>query len=148
MSTSFRKLPFSVEMSPVWIKHIYSVSCVLTWRPQIRNGILAISKRSFKVDLHKNKRKEEAMILINKLLITLVAYIYSATSRDRHRVFDIKADCKNVLISQVDFLPEMSHKKGSSVTLPLSLSAPLSYGLVPHLSKKNLVNYLCLSTQL
>ena len=25
--TNFRKLPFSVEMSPVWLKHIYSVLC-------------------------------------------------------------------------------------------------------------------------
>ena len=30
--TSFRVLPFSVEMSPVWLKHIYSVVCALTWR--------------------------------------------------------------------------------------------------------------------
>ena len=28
-----RELPFSVEMSPVWLKHIHSVLCVLTWRP-------------------------------------------------------------------------------------------------------------------
>ena len=31
--TSFRELPFGVEMSPVWLKHIYSVLCALTWRP-------------------------------------------------------------------------------------------------------------------
>ena len=33
LSTSFRELPPSVEMSPVWLKHIYSVLCALTWRP-------------------------------------------------------------------------------------------------------------------
>ena len=33
LSSSFRELPFSVEMSPVWLKHIYSVLCALTWRP-------------------------------------------------------------------------------------------------------------------
>ena len=32
-STSFRELLFSVEMSPVGLKHIYSVLCALTWRP-------------------------------------------------------------------------------------------------------------------
>ena len=31
--TSFREVPSSVEMSPVWLKHIYSVLCALTWRP-------------------------------------------------------------------------------------------------------------------
>ena len=29
--TSFRELPFSVEMLPVWLKHIYSVLCALIW---------------------------------------------------------------------------------------------------------------------
>ena len=33
LSTSFRELPFRVEMSPVWLKHIYSVLCALAWRP-------------------------------------------------------------------------------------------------------------------
>ena len=33
MSTSFRELPPSVEMSPVLFKHMYSVLCALTWRP-------------------------------------------------------------------------------------------------------------------
>ena len=32
-STSFRELLFSVEMSPVWLKHIYSILCALTWKP-------------------------------------------------------------------------------------------------------------------
>ena len=31
--TSFRELPFSVEMSPVWLKRLNSVLCALTWRP-------------------------------------------------------------------------------------------------------------------
>ena len=30
LSTSFRDLSFSVEMSPVWLKHIYSGWCALT----------------------------------------------------------------------------------------------------------------------
>ena len=30
LSTSFRELPLSVEMSPLWLKHIYSVLCELT----------------------------------------------------------------------------------------------------------------------
>ena len=30
--TSFRELSFSVETSPVWLKHIYSVLSALTWR--------------------------------------------------------------------------------------------------------------------
>ena len=33
LSTSFREVPSSVEMSPIWLKHIYSVLCALTWRP-------------------------------------------------------------------------------------------------------------------
>ena len=33
LSIRFRELPFSMEMSPVWLKYIYSVLCVLTWRP-------------------------------------------------------------------------------------------------------------------
>ena len=33
LSTSFRELQFNVEMLPVWLKHIYSVFCVLTWKP-------------------------------------------------------------------------------------------------------------------
>ena len=33
LSSSFRELPSSVEMSPVWLKHMYSVLCALTWRP-------------------------------------------------------------------------------------------------------------------
>ena len=33
LSTSFREVPSSVEMSPVWLQHIYSVLCALTWRP-------------------------------------------------------------------------------------------------------------------
>ena len=33
LSTSFRELPPSVEMSPVWLKRMYSVLCALTWRP-------------------------------------------------------------------------------------------------------------------
>ena len=33
LSTNFRELPPAVEMSPVWLKHMYSVSCALTWRP-------------------------------------------------------------------------------------------------------------------
>ena len=35
LSTSFREVPSSVEMSPVWLKHIYSVLCALTWRPML-----------------------------------------------------------------------------------------------------------------
>ena len=33
LSTSFRELPLSVKMSPVWLKHLYSVLYALTWRP-------------------------------------------------------------------------------------------------------------------
>ena len=33
LSTSFREVPSSVEMSPARLKHIYSVLCALTWRP-------------------------------------------------------------------------------------------------------------------
>ena len=33
LCTSFREFPSSVEMSPVWLKHIYSVLGALTWRP-------------------------------------------------------------------------------------------------------------------
>ena len=35
LSTSFREVPLSREMSPVWVKHIYSVLCALTWRPML-----------------------------------------------------------------------------------------------------------------
>ena len=31
LSTSFRELPFCV-MLPLWLKHMYSILCVLTWR--------------------------------------------------------------------------------------------------------------------
>ena len=31
--TSSRELQPSVEMSPVWLKHMYSVLCALTWKP-------------------------------------------------------------------------------------------------------------------
>ena len=33
LSTSFRGIPPSVEMSPIWLKHMYSVLCALAWRP-------------------------------------------------------------------------------------------------------------------
>ena len=33
LSTSFREVPSSVEMSPSWLKHINSVLCALTWSP-------------------------------------------------------------------------------------------------------------------
>ena len=33
LSTSFRELPPCVEMSPIWLKRMYSVLCTLTWRP-------------------------------------------------------------------------------------------------------------------
>ena len=33
LSTIFRELPFSAEMSPLWLKHMYSVLFALTWRP-------------------------------------------------------------------------------------------------------------------
>ena len=33
LSTSFREVLSSVEMSPVWLKHVYSVLWILTWRP-------------------------------------------------------------------------------------------------------------------
>ena len=33
LSTSFKEPPFSVELSLVWLIHIYSVLCPLTWRP-------------------------------------------------------------------------------------------------------------------
>ena len=33
LSTSFREVSSSVEMSPVRLKHMYSVLCALTWRP-------------------------------------------------------------------------------------------------------------------
>ena len=32
LSISFRGPPFSVEMSPFWLKHMYSVVSALTWR--------------------------------------------------------------------------------------------------------------------
>ena len=32
LSTSFRKPPFTVSMSPFWLKHMYSVLSELTWR--------------------------------------------------------------------------------------------------------------------
>ena len=32
LSTSFKGLPFSMEMLPLWLKHMYSVLSVLTWR--------------------------------------------------------------------------------------------------------------------
>ena len=33
LSTSFRELPFSVKMSPLWLKHMNSALPALTWRP-------------------------------------------------------------------------------------------------------------------
>ena len=33
LSSSFRGPPFSVEMSPLWLKHMYSVLSTLTWWP-------------------------------------------------------------------------------------------------------------------
>ena len=33
LSTCFREAPSSVVISPVWLQHIYSVLCGLTWRP-------------------------------------------------------------------------------------------------------------------
>ena len=33
LSTSFREVPSNVEMSPAWLKHIYSVLSALTWKP-------------------------------------------------------------------------------------------------------------------
>ena len=35
MPTSFRELPFSVAMSLLRLKHIYSVLCALTWMPML-----------------------------------------------------------------------------------------------------------------
>ena len=33
LSTSFRELPFSVEMLALWLKYMYSILCALTCRP-------------------------------------------------------------------------------------------------------------------
>ena len=33
LSTSFKELPFSVEMLPLWLKHMCSVLWALTWKP-------------------------------------------------------------------------------------------------------------------
>ena len=33
VSTSFWELPLNVEMSPVWLKHIYPFLCLLTYKP-------------------------------------------------------------------------------------------------------------------
>ena len=33
LSTSFRELSFSVPMSPLWAKHMYSILSTFTWRP-------------------------------------------------------------------------------------------------------------------
>ena len=33
LSTSFRELPFNVEMLPLWLKHMYSILSALIWRP-------------------------------------------------------------------------------------------------------------------
>ena len=33
LSTSFKDLPFRVEMLPLWLKHMNSVLSTLTWRP-------------------------------------------------------------------------------------------------------------------
>ena len=56
LSTSFTELSFSVEMSPLWLKHMCSVLSALTWRPMAaathsrlcskvlaRDGVFAIS---------------------------------------------------------------------------------------------------------
>ncbi len=34
LSTSFKVVLSRVEMSPAWLKHIYSVLCALTWSPK------------------------------------------------------------------------------------------------------------------
>ena len=39
LSTSFRELPFSVEMSPIWLKHIYSVFCASTCLQRLRTKV-------------------------------------------------------------------------------------------------------------
>ena len=52
-STSFREIPSSVEMSPVWLKHMYWVLCVLTWRPM---PAVARSKLCSRVGWVKMKR--------------------------------------------------------------------------------------------
>ena len=33
LSTSFNGLRFTVDLSPPWLKHMYSVLSALTWRP-------------------------------------------------------------------------------------------------------------------
>ena len=33
LSTNFRELPFRVEMSPSWLKHVYSLLSAFAWRP-------------------------------------------------------------------------------------------------------------------
>ena len=33
--TSFWEPPFSVEISPLWLKHIYSILSAFTWRPML-----------------------------------------------------------------------------------------------------------------
>ena len=35
LSTSFRELPFSEEILPLWLKHMYSLLSALTWRPML-----------------------------------------------------------------------------------------------------------------
>ena len=35
LSTSFKELLFSVEMSPLWLMHMYFIQSALTWRPRL-----------------------------------------------------------------------------------------------------------------
>ena len=45
LSTSFRDLPFSVKMLPLWLKHMNSVLSALTWKPVTPAAYLRLCSR-------------------------------------------------------------------------------------------------------
>ena len=58
LSTSFRELPFSVEMSPLWLKHIYSIpaathsrlcTMVLAWVVVFARSAMSLENTKVKV---------------------------------------------------------------------------------------------------
>ena len=83
LSTSFREVPSSVEMSPAWLKHIYSVLCALTWRPMpaaARSNLCStVSVSSTEKDI--DTRLTKAWTAIDKLSVIWKSDLTDKTKR-------------------------------------------------------------------
>ena len=77
-STSFKGPPFSVEMSPLWLKHMYSVLSALTRRPLSPAARFRISKRGSAwagvFAISAMSPAESAYIIVCAMYLLLLSY--------------------------------------------------------------------------